>query len=163
MTPMTNDTQCPCFPSLIFSCESSSTTTTDANPAAASGDSVAPAPTNPQASTEMAVKLACREIRNLDDISPLSEIQLIIGSQTIIVDSASTCAEITPDAWDNFEIPKDAKAAVGGWWAGAGDYYYLKIEGADAVVMYGWAEEGADEKDMYQYKEVKRAKLVASF
>lgn len=142
---------------LTFACQNNSTTTSSD---AASSPASAAETAKPQAVDASQVKLICHELRNMDDISPLSEIILQIGDQKIIVDSASTCGDLSPDQWEGLEIPKDAKAAVGGWWAGAGDYYYLKIEGTDAVVMYGWSEEEAEEKDMYQYKEVKRASLM---
>lgn len=148
---------------LTFACESSTTTSTDANPAAASGDSVAPAPENPQKTTAITVKLGCREIRNTDDISPLAEVVLTVGDKTFAVDSCNVCADLEPASWEQYKIPKDAKAAVGGWWAGGGEYFYLSLQGTDAVVYAGWADEGAAEKDMYQYKEIQRSPLVAKF
>ena len=140
---------------LAFACKPSTTTpasTTD-------GDSAAAAAQQTPAVNPDDVKLVCREIRDLNDMSPLSEVSLHIGSQVILVDSINACEVITTDMWENYEIPKDAKMAVGGWWAGAGDYFYLKIDGNDAVVMYGWAAEEVEEKDLYQYEEVKRVKI----
>jgi hypothetical protein len=95
--------------------------------------------------------LVCREIRDLNDIAPLSEVSVKIGEKTTLVDSISTCQMFTPEEYDGFKIPKNAVAACGGWWAGAGDYIYLVYEGNDAVVMAGWqAEEQEDEGFHYQ-------------
>ncbi len=140
---------------LAFACKPSAT-----EPVSTSvGDSTAAAAPQAPAVNVDDVKLVCREIRDLNDEMPLSEISLHIGTKVVLVDSINACEVITADGWDNYEIPKDAKMAVGGWWAGAGDYFYLKIEGNDAVVMYGWAAEEVEEKDLYQYKEVKRVKI----
>ena len=56
-------------------------------------------------------------------------------------------------------IPKNAKSAVGGWWAGGGDYFYVAIEEGDAVVYVGYADEGAEPGDEYQYQEIYRTKV----
>lgn len=137
---------------ISFGCQPQTSTSATSGSADSTANALA-------AKKDVVVKLGCREIRSMDDISPLSEIYMEVYGKKIIVDSASVCGDITPEMWETYEIPKDAKAAVGGWWAGAGDYYYLKMDGGDAVVMYGWAAEEAEEKDMYQYKEIGRTKL----
>lgn len=121
-------------------------------------DSAAKALAEPQTAAAD-VKLACREIASMDEMVPLSEIQLVIGSKVILVDSSNTCAVIEPSEYAGYKIPSTAKMAVGGWFAGGGDYFYLAIEGGEAVVYAGWADEGAEEKDMYQYKAIHREKL----
>jgi hypothetical protein len=135
----------------LWSCNKPAETTSTTVTPDSLAKTAAPAPKN-------AAQFVCTEIRSLDDEAPLSELAIQVGDQKIPVDSISHCEIITPDAYDNFEIPKTALQAAGGWWAGAGDYFYLAEEGNDYVVYYGWAEEEADEKDMYQYKEVKRVK-----
>lgn len=99
--------------------------------------------------------LVCREIRNLDDISPLSEVSLKIGDKSTPIDSVSVCETFTKDMYEAHKIPKDAVAACGGWWAGAGDYLYLVYEGDDAVVMAGWQAE-KQEDEGFHYEEIRR-------
>ncbi len=106
--------------------------------------------------TLLDASLVCKEIRGPNEDAPLSIVSIKIGAQLTVVDSLSVCETISPG--EN-EIPKDAISACGGWWAGAGDYLYIKYEGNDAVVMAGWqAEEQEDEG--YHYKELKRYSRV---
>lgn len=102
--------------------------------------------------------LVCREIRSTDDIAPRAVVYLSVGGEEVLVDSTTVCGDIDPGSYANYNIPASAVMAVGGWWAGAGDYYYLSVEGTEAVVYYGWADEGSEE-DPYQYEEKLRAKL----
>lgn len=137
---------------LMAACNSKTTETT----ASGNADSASKSQTAP---VTHEVKLGCREIASMDEMVPLSEIQLIVDGNAIPVDSANACNVITKDEYDNYHIPANAQEAVGGWWAGGGDYFYLAVEGNEAVVYYGWADEGAEEKDMYQYKAIHREKL----
>lgn len=137
---------------LMAACNSKTTETT----ATGNADSVAKSQSTP---VKHEVKLGCREIASMDEMVPLSEIQLIVDGKVIPVDSANTCNVITKEEYDNYFIPDNAVEAVGGWFAGGGDYFYLAMEGNEAVVYYGWADEGAEEKDMYQYKAIHREKL----
>ena len=105
-------------------------------------------------------QLICEEIRSTDDPLPRAVVYLVVGKEKLFVDSVSVCGVIEAVDFDDKKIPKSAKAAVGGWWGGAGDYYYLIEEGDDAVVMHGWDQEESEEKEMYQYKEKKRASLL---
>lgn len=139
---------------MLTACNSKTTDSTNTPNA----DSAAKALAEPQTAAAD-VKLACREIASMDEMVPLSEIQLVVGSKVIPVDSSNTCNVIEPSEYAGYKIPSTAKMAVGGWFAGGGDYFYLAIEGGEAVVYAGWADEGADEKDLYQYQVIHREKL----
>jgi hypothetical protein len=87
----------------------------------------------------------------------------VINGKATPVDSATACDDIGTDMYAQYHIPANAQQAVGGWFAGGGDYYYLKMEGTDAVVMYGWADEGAEPGTEYQYQEIKRTAVTPGF
>lgn len=113
-------------------------------------------PQQPKAEPE----LVCEEIRGMEAMVPRSVVYLMVGTEKVFVDSVTVCDDISPDSYEMYQIPSHALQAVGGFWAGAGDYYYLTIQGNDAVVMYGWSDEEVDPSEMYQYKEKKRISLV---
>lgn len=49
-------------------------------------------------------------------------------------------------------IPKNAIAACGAWWAGAGDYFYLLKTPKGIAVYKGWQDEGQQDKGYHWTK-----------
>ena len=55
-------------------------------------------------------------------------------------------------------IPKNAIAACGAWWAGAGDYFYLLKTPKGIAVYKGWQDESQQDKGYHwtKLKEISR-------
>ncbi|MBB3842097.1 hypothetical protein FHS57_006126 [Runella defluvii] len=49
-------------------------------------------------------------------------------------------------------IPKNAIAACGAWWAGAGDYFYLLKTPKGIAIYKGWQDEGQQDKGYHWTK-----------
>lgn len=101
----------------------------------------------------------CKVIVSPEDGSgnpPRTVVSVKYADSMIEVDSVAAAGVMTPDQFALYEIPADAITACGGYFAGAGDYFYITKQGADYVVMYGYSDEQAPESEIYKYKEVKR-------
>lgn len=57
--------------------------------------------------------------------------------------------KIPYDDYEQYDIPKKAKTACGGWYAGTGDYFYSIEENGVIKIFYGWADEEQDEKGFH--------------
>ena len=90
-----------------------------------------------------------------EDEIPLYQVALTVNGQKTILDTVSSCTPIPKEDFKSKEIPQTALAAAGGWWAGAGDYFYAIQEGNDVVVMAGWQDE-TQEDEGYHYKAFKK-------
>ena len=67
-----------------------------------------------------------------------------------------TCAAAlyNKDEMKQMDIPADAIAACGGWYAGGGDYYYIVPTPTGIAVYKGWLDEGVDDVG-YHWEKVK--------
>lgn len=68
----------------------------------------------------------------------------------------------TPQFYDvaeykDMEVPADAIAACGAWYAGGGDYYYIIKKNNVIEVYHGWLDEGADDAG-YHWEKVNEIK-----
>ncbi|MBK8041336.1 MAG: hypothetical protein KBG02_16230 [Haliscomenobacter sp.] len=86
---------------------------------------------------------------------PRSQVFVTVNGQEQKVADILACDLIDASGYENFEIPKSALAACGGWWAGAGDYLYAVVKGSDVVIMKGWQSEEQTESG-FHYEEVLR-------
>jgi len=99
------------------------------------------------------VRFRCETIRDANDDNPQSQVFLVVNDQSIKVADVSVCAEISKADYNNYQIPANALGACGGWWAGAGDYFYaIEIKGT-ILVMQGWQDEGQEDEG-FHYKQV---------
>lgn len=99
------------------------------------------------------VTLECRELSGPDSETPSAEVALVIAGKRNLLDTISVCQVIEAADYPNHKMPMQTISACGGWWAGAGDYFYAYINGDKVVVMQGWqAEEQTDEG--YHYEQV---------
>lgn len=97
------------------------------------------------------VQLSCMELEG-EETSPRFAIYLQAGERkTKIAEINSTCNGITPDEYPAYEIPPTALSAIGGWWAGAGDYFYAVVE-ADMVEVYQGFIDEMQEEPGYNYR-----------
>lgn len=90
-----------------------------------------------------AVQFLLTDIPALNDLdNPQTEITVQIGNKLIAIDSILGSAQYyTKENYKEMGIPDNAVAACGGWWAGAGDYFYM-IKTAKGVAVYqGWQDE----------------------
>lgn len=99
-----------------------------------------------------AVKLTCVSKGEDENGVPKNEVILSVDGKEKLVASTTGCQEITKQEYSTYEIPDQAVAACGGWWAGAGNYYYAVVKEGVVTVFEGWNEEGQADKG-YHWKE----------
>lgn len=101
------------------------------------------------------VYLACQPMNNpdADEVGAKHEVYLYLADSKVKIADVITCDVIEADSYEQFQIPKEAIMAVGGWYAGFGDYFYLIMEGDNFVVKQGDMDEEREENNYY-YKTV---------
>lgn len=133
----------------LVSCKGKSSKTTNTVPT----DTVATAPATATAGAAP-VSLVCRD-RGTDSLgTPHHDVYLSVGGAETKVKSINSCSEIAKADYARHEIPAEAVAACGGWWAGAGDYYYVIMKEGKPVVFEGWQDEGQKDQG-FHWKEFK--------
>lgn len=87
--------------------------------------------------------LICKEIRNADENpeSPFSEVYVRFGDYQLKVADVSVCLSMDKSEYASQNIPDTALSAVGGWWAGAGDYFYLIADGNNYRILHKAVDE----------------------
>ncbi len=96
------------------------------------------------------VFLLCQEVTGETD-APAYEVFLQLADSKVKVADILNCETLTPDAFEQYQIPANGISAVGGWWAGAGDYLYVVEEDGQYVVKQGEMYEGKED-DNFFYK-----------
>jgi hypothetical protein len=92
--------------------------------------------------------------------NPQNNVVLSIDGKDSVLTNILACEDITKADYERLGIPKEATTACGGWWAGAGEYFYAYIKDAQVHVFYGWqAEEQEDEGFHYKELNLKSAKF----
>lgn len=76
---------------------------------------------------------------------PSSQVFLQINQERVKIADIAACDVINGDRFADYGIPSAAVAACGGWWAGAGDYFYAVRDGDHIKVMKGWQDEGQED------------------
>ncbi|MBI5916518.1 MAG: hypothetical protein HY842_14165 [Bacteroidetes bacterium] len=101
------------------------------------------------------IQLICKpsEEPNTDADAPRHEVFLQLGNSQVKVADILNCETLGKDAYEQYQMPANALSAVGGWWAGAGDYLYVVLEGENYVVKQGSADEARAAND-FGYKTV---------
>ncbi|WP_461488817.1 hypothetical protein [Pontibacter sp. HJ8] len=84
--------------------------------------------------------LECEEVRGADEDDPQAIVYLHQMESRRLVDTVYTCSVIAPEMYRNYDIPRYALSASGGWWAGRGNFYYTLQEGDSLVVMHAVRE-----------------------
>lgn len=80
------------------------------------------------------VQLVCESLSQSDD-APRSAVYAILQESKIKLAEISACDTIVADGYAQLGIPEKALTAVGGWWAGYGEYIYAMIED-EALRLY---------------------------
>ncbi len=115
--------------------------------------------TTEQASTTAidpaSIKFICQSATdpNTEADAPRHEVFLMLGNSKIKVADILNCEILGKDAYEQNQIPATAIAAVGGWWAGAGDYLYIMEENGNYVVKQGATAEEMTNND-FGYKTI---------
>lgn len=101
------------------------------------------------------IKFLCQSSAdpNTDADAPRHEVFLILGSSKIKVADILNCEILNKESFEQNQIPATAIAAVGGWWAGAGDYLYVIEEDGNYVVKQGATAEEMTNND-FGYKTI---------
>lgn len=95
------------------------------------------------------IKFICQSAPdpNTDADAPRHEVFLQMGNSKVKVADILNCELLGKDAYAQNQIPPTAIAAVGGWWAGAGDYLYIIEEGGKYLVKKGSIAEESENND----------------
>lgn len=140
---------------LTFSCAESATTTTEeipATPETPGVPEVAETPAPPQLES---VAFVTRELRDFEDMmGPLVEVSVQVNGEAHLLDSVMAASPFEEDQYAQYQMPAEAVAGCGGWWAGAGDYFYAVEEENEVVVYAGWQDE-MQEDEGFHYEKVK--------
>ncbi len=91
------------------------------------------------AATTERIDLVC-ENQEVDNI-PAAAVYFLAGDSKVKIASITVCETIEPEQYAEYDIPAEALAAVGGWYAGAGDYLYAVQEGEAVLVYQGMQDE----------------------
>lgn len=103
--------------------------------------------------SEKGVKLICKDMGADSMEIPHYDVYLSVDGVQTKIKSVNGCSDITKESYEQYQIPKDAIAACGGWYAGGGDYYYVILKDGKPVVFEGWQEE-QQEDEGYHWKEI---------
>lgn len=137
---------------MIVSCGKGSTNQTPKN----NQDSVAQV--TQQAPKTVMLKCVSKGMDEYEN--PSNDVVLSIDGKDSVIANILACEDITKADFERLEIPKEATTACGGWWAGAGEYFYAYIKDAQVHVFYGWqAEEQEDAGFHYKELNLKAAKF----
>lgn len=85
---------------------------------------------------------------------PYSKISVEYGEARTYLAEIPGVAEIQQGGNEEMEIPENAIASCGCWYAGGGDYYYIARSAAGITVFHGWLDE-AQEDEGYHWEEMK--------
>lgn len=112
----------------------------------------------PTETAQATVEFRC-QILPTEDSTELVQYQLILvldQSQEVPLDTLPICEPIPAEQFASLDIPASALTAAGGFWAGNGEYYYLRQEREQTIVLaYGWQDD-AQQAARVLYQPVRR-------
>lgn len=105
--------------------------------------------------------LVCNTLRSPDTHDlPLAAVIVKAFGDSYVIDTVSVCQILKPEEYAQYGIPDTAISAAGGWWAGAGDYFFLTMtRDGDVLAYQGWQDEGQEDDD-FHYRPVIRIKPI---
>lgn len=103
--------------------------------------------------SEKGVKLICKDMGADSMEIPHYDVYLSVDGVQTKIKSVNGCSDINKETYEQYQIPKEAIAACGGWYAGGGDYYYVIMRDGKPVVFEGWQDEGQEDEG-YHWKEI---------
>jgi hypothetical protein len=93
--------------------------------------------------SEKKSEFICLNYTNSDD-EPYSDLGFKNKSDSTIIKISTVLGWleiISIDEFENYGIPKKAKAALGSWYAGEGNYFYYLEENGIIIIYKGWIDE----------------------
>lgn len=86
--------------------------------------------------------------------TPHTLVSVVVAGKIKVIDTVMACSVLKKQEFAQHNIPETAIDACGGWWAGAGDYFYLIEKNNQLQVFSGWLDEG-QEDESYHWKKLK--------
>jgi hypothetical protein len=87
--------------------------------------------------------------------NPKSDVSVMVNGKKIKVQSVvGQMNPITKNEYTDYQIPENATSACGGWWAGAGDYFYISSSNKGIIVFHGWQDESQQDTG-YHWEKIK--------
>jgi hypothetical protein len=87
------------------------------------------------------VRFVLKDLGESDFGAPQTQLSLDVDGTKTILDTVLACNLIPATTFSQYNIPKTALSACGGWWAGGGDYFYVVLQDNRPVVYQGWQDE----------------------
>lgn len=94
-------------------------------------------------------KFLCTTISQDDDMYPLVVVKALINGKEYLVDTVHAASPMEAADYPSNQVPENALAAAGGWFAGSGDYFYMLQDGQHVVLMAGWQDEQQEGSDFH--------------
>lgn len=107
----------------------------------------------PADSAKSIVKLLCVNKGEDSLATPHFDVMLSVNGKEFKIKTINGCSDIPVAEYKTYEIPAEAVSACGGWWAGAGDYYYVIMKNGKPSLFEGWMDETQTEKG-HHWKEI---------
>lgn len=98
------------------------------------------------------LQLICETVSESEE-DPRSAVYALIDESKVKLAEIAACETIPADQFGQYQIPADAVAAVGGWWAGFGDYVYARRQGETIELFIGEMGESEEETGV-QYRRI---------
>ena len=147
---------------LAVACSSETKTTEESEPAkteetttSAEANTEETTPEEEEVAPPKSVKLSGKFLNEDEFGGSHYQVILTVDGKKEIIDTVMACDKIPASNFSQYEIPKTALSACGGWWAGAGDYFYADLKDNKVVVYQGWQDE-EQKDDGFHWKVVKR-------
>lgn len=86
--------------------------------------------------------LVCEFIGKNENGIQSSEVYIEYKGDLRKVENGQNCNSISSEEYDNYAIPEGATDACGGWFAGAGDYFYIMQYNDRIELFAGWQDNG---------------------
>ncbi len=99
------------------------------------------------------IRLLCQDTGSTEDAPAFAVYLQVDDRKSKVAETSCACEVIAPEAYATYEIPAEARFAAGGWWAGAGNYYYVIAEG-NTLVVYHTAVDEMQEEPGYSYRRI---------
>ena len=107
----------------------------------------------PMSAAPVNVQLLCESIGESED-DPRHAVYAQINDSKAKIAEVSVCDVITSDNYSQYQIPADALAAVGGWWAGLGDYIYAQRNADGSISFYAGSAGESEEESTLAYRNI---------
>jgi hypothetical protein len=84
-----------------------------------------------------------------EDENPTSAIYVQYNEKKTLIETIHGNASIVDKSEFYLGVPKTAISACGGWWAGAGDYYYIIPSVTGVALYHGWQDEEQEDEGFH--------------